>query len=451
MFSRLVGDPPPQGAARAGAVQPATQETYPLPEPGRVPQTLQYRFARNDEIEAAGRLVAHSFPGAERSPEWWAEQLRDPPHGGGAETLWLGFDGERMVAACQVHPLRQWIAGERLAMAGIGTVAIAPTHRRRSLGAELVASALRAARSRGDVCSALYPFRVGFYRKLGYGNAGEALQYRVPPACLPDSPERLRIELLEGERGRAAALELYRRWAPAETGQLDRDARAFERVCAGRDRALFGYRGEGGELQGYALVVYRADLPSAERTLEVEELAWTTREARRGLYGWLASMGDQWRYVLVRSLPSHRLVDWLTEPRLPGGAAAPWGLWAGAATLMMGPMFRLLDVEAAWSRRRVVPGSGLSLALELDDPQVPENGGRWRLELADGAVRVERGDAAADLTLRLDVPTLSSVYIGALTASAALGAGQLHCDRPDLLPRVDAALRLPEPWLFDRF
>jgi predicted acetyltransferase len=415
-------------------------------------ETVRYRFAKPEEVSEAAHLVAHSFPGPQRTPGWWFEQLRDPSYGGGAETLLIGEEAGRLVAACQVHPLRQWVAGERIPMAGVGTVAISPTHRKRRLGAELVTAALREARQRGDLASALYPFRVSFYQKLGYGSAGEALQYLVPPETLPDSPERMRMETLGGEAERAEALQLYAGWASAENGQLDRPERVWAGLCTEADRALFGYRGASGELEGYALVRYRTDLPLEERYLEVEELIWTSPAARHGLYGWLSSLGDQWQQILMRSLPSHRLGDWLREPRLPRGAAPGWGLWAGAASLMMGPMFRLLDVEKAWSRRRVRTAHPLSVAFEVHDGQIAENDGAWLLQMEDEGVRAERNaSGAADIALKLDISTLSRLYIGSLSATAAVNAGLAECDRPDSLSLLDAALLISEPWTFDRF
>ena len=415
-----------------------------------MPDNPNFRFARGDQIAEAGRLVAHSFPGAGRTVAWWKDHLAAPPYGGGAETLYIGESGGRIIAALQLHPLREWIAGEALAVAGVGTVAISPAYRKRGIGAALMTSALRAARERGDAASALYPFRASFYRKLGYGQAGEALQYQIPPSVLADSPERMRVELLESDRALAEALRLYNHWAKRQTGQLERGEPIWQRLCMAADRALAGYRGADGELDGYARVIYRPDLPPQTRYLEVEELVWTTPAARRGLYAWLASLDDQWSQLLVRALPSQRFGDWITEPRLPHGAAPSWGLWAPAATLLMGPMFRLLDVRAAWEQRRIATGPPFALALEVTDAQLPENQARWRLALDAGRVAVER-DREADITLRLDIATLSRLFIGAVPPTAALEAGLLECDRPDRLPLLDAALVLPEPWTYDRF
>jgi predicted acetyltransferase len=413
-------------------------------------ETPTFRFARSDEIGDVARLVSHSFPGPARSVEWIRGQLEAPRFGGGADTLLIGEDARGVAAACQLHPLRQWVGGEELRCAGIGTVAVSPVHRRRRVGGQLLTAALRAAAERGDVVSALYPFRVSFYRDLGYGHAADALQYQVAPDALADAPERSNVELLEADSGRAEALSLYNQWVRTQTGQLTRTPQMWKDQVPKHDRALVGYRAASGQLEGYALAIYRADLPAAERYLEIDELVWTTPESRRGLYAWIASLGDQWRQVLVRALPSHRLGDWISEPRLPPGSAPLWQLWAPAATLLAGTMFRILDVQRVWERRRVAEDAAIDIAFRVHDAQLDGNCGTWRMVSENGAVHVERG-GAAPCTVQLDISTLSRIFIGAQPITAAVDAGLAACDRPELLQSADRALALPEPWTFDRF
>jgi predicted acetyltransferase len=415
-----------------------------------LPDALRYRFASGDEIPALARLAAHSFPGAVRTPAYWLDYLAAPVFGGGVETLFVGSDDRGFAALLQLHPLRQWIGGAGLPCAGVGTVVISPAHRRRGLGAELVRAALIAALERGDIVSALYPFRSAFYGRLGYGAAGEALQWQVAPEMLPDAAERRCVAMLESAAERAEARALYNRWIRGQNGQMERGAELWERLLTTHDRALAGYRSHGGRLEGYALVTYRADAPARERALEVDELVWTTPAARHGLFAWLASLGDQWHQLLLRGLPAHRIGDWLREPRLPAGSAPAWGLWAGAATLLMGPMFRLLDARAAWEQRGVAADADLTVALEVSDEQIPRNASSWRLALRHGSVAVE-DPGRADVTIRTGIATLSRLYAAALTPTAAFEAGLLECDGAGRLPALDAALALPEPWTFDRF
>ena len=108
--------------------------------------SVTFRFLQVDELPSVARLITHSFPHHTRTPEWWTEQLRDTLYGGGPEVIWLGEEEGRIVAACQLHRLHQWVAGAALPVMGMATVTIAPTHRRRGIAGALVASGLAAAR-----------------------------------------------------------------------------------------------------------------------------------------------------------------------------------------------------------------------------------------------------------------------------------------------------------------
>jgi predicted acetyltransferase len=412
----------------------------------------RFRPARPDEIDDVATLQAHSFPSPGRSREWWEDFLLNGPQGG-LEALWVAEENGRLAGACQLYWLRQWISGVAMPVTGVGGVAIAPTHRKRGLASRLLVAGFEHARERGDVGSALFPFRAAFYEGLGYGLAGEAHQYQVPPSLLPDSkPERLRVRLVDGEEDEAAMRALYREAAEhLQTGQLDRTERNWTRSWGREDLAAVLYRGEDGTPEGYAIVRYRADLPVDRRFIEVEERVWLTLGAQRGIYGWLSTLGDQWREVVYRAHPEEGFGDRLAEPRLPLLSAPSWGLWFPSATLLRGPMFRVLHVPDALRLRRVAPEEALSVVLEITDRQLPDNDGPWRVRIEEGRMEVERGGGAADAVLRLGIPTLSRIFIGALAPWQAVAGGLATVDRPEVIPALDRAFALPKPWTFDRF
>jgi predicted acetyltransferase len=416
--------------------------------------SLTCRKGRSDDVPAAARLGAHSFPGIGASLDDWEARFRDFPLGG-VETLWVGETEGRVVAACNLYRFEQWIAGSRIPIMGLGTVAISLTHRRRGLAERLVATGLRESRERGDVASALYPFRTSFYRRLGYGIAGEVQQFRVRPRALVDDPGRERVRMVLNADDRSEIAAIYDRWAPLQTGQLARTPRAWERVFEGADRHAVLYHDPAGIPAGYLVFRYLSESARGGPAVDVEEIVWTSRDARLALHAWLASLADQWDAILYRAHPEEGFAEHLTELRQPANQVPGWNLWFPGAATLYGPMFRLVDLEGAWRVRSLQDGPPCTVALEVHDHHLEENAGHWSLRFEQGAVDVARGTGTtADLRLAIGIEPLSRIFIGSLTLADALNAGLATSDAPnapDSIRPVDRLLSVPKPWMFDRF
>lgn len=405
-------------------------------------------MATEGDLDAVASLIEHSFTG--RPQAEWRPIVADASLGG-VEVLCVGEKQGRVVASCKIYRMEQWIGGVAIPIMGLGFVAIAPTERRRGIGAELVQFALDRARDRGDLGSALYPFRTSFYGKVGYGIAGNAIQYRIQPRLLPDDPGRARVQLVESDQDHRAVAGLYAAWIPTQNGQIARREALWASFRDDPSRHTVLYRDEQGEPGGYATFRYREKSAGLSTDLDLVEVVWKDHAARRALYGWMASLSDQWRHLLYRAHPEEGFENYLRELRLNERPDPTWELWAPAAHWMTGPMFRLIDVGGALERRSLRAGPQLRVALDVHDEQLPGNTGRWVWELGADASTVEKGSQRTDLEMEMGISTLSRIYIGALTPSAAVAAELATVDDPSRLPDLDQRLKLRLPWSFERF
>jgi predicted acetyltransferase len=394
------------------------------------------RRATPSDIPALAALWALAFPG-ERTKAERAQALRDGGPWGGFEDCWLSEStespvGRRVDGAFRALPLTLHLFGRPVPTLGLAAVAVAPHARRQGLGSRLCRAALRIGRERGDALAALYPFRTDFYTRLGFALAGELHRYRFPPSALPPFPGLERVALLDDPL--AVLPALHSSFLARSSGLLTRSRKRWEALLDEAPLAL-GIRGaapEGDGWTGYLLGSVRK-LPRGQgQELRVTEFLAADPGTYRAGLGWMSAQRDAWRLITLDALPGERLHQVLAHPHLPG-ASTTRSLWFPSATVLRGPMVRILDPGKLLDRLDAPPGTTLS----LDDPELPENRGSWRVE--SERARPER------ITLE---PGPDALPVG--LASGLLVEGQLpglHLPRPGFEP----ALGLPDFRLLDAF
>jgi predicted acetyltransferase len=98
---------------------------------------------------------------------------------------------------------------------------------------------------------------------------------------------------------------------------------------------------------------------------------------------------------------------------------------------------RLIDVDAALRARTYQPATG-AFVIEVSDPRLPGNNGRWRIS-ADGAVR----DDAATADLVAPIESISAAYLGGHPWWQLVGAGDVSATNPDAVATADALFAVP--------
>jgi predicted acetyltransferase len=394
---------------------------------------VEIRALRESELEQAWALDHDAFRvPVERKPHFlrFAEPAR-----------WIGaFDAGRLVAAASAHGFGQFFGRRSVPMAGVHSVSVVPDRRGQGLGREVMTPLLHAMRERGEVISSLFPAITRLYRGLGWEIGGSYLWRGVAPRSLQllgrPSQGRLRP-------GGVADLELlrscYERFAAAQNGQVDRPEIWWRRLAALWDeRGVYVAEGPDGALEGY--VVYRqldgewSGLGGPFR-LAVYELAAVTRDASLALWRLLGSWASQATQIVYRGPAEDPLLLLLPEQELSVLAEIRW-------------MTRIVDARGAVAARGFAPGLDVEVPLELSDPVLEGNQGRFVLRVRDGRGRLEPGGRGGP---RLAIGAFSSLYTGWASAEMLRRAGKLEGGSEAQRAALDAAFAGPTPWMVDEF
>jgi predicted N-acetyltransferase YhbS len=340
---------------------------------------IELQPAGEEHIPAMAALWSEAFP--EKPDERRQREIREGFHYGDLSDCWIVEMDGRLAGALRTYRLTLNLFGRKVPVMGLAGVAVAPDFRRRGIGRRMCLAALRIARDRGDLLSALYPFRTSFYRNMGFALAGALHRYRFPPASLPIYPGWDHVERASSE-GRTVAQQIYARVAARSNGLLERSPRMWTFLDL-PGAYLYLYRCIRGVPMGYVVVRGRGG-PPEHSCLRILEMVAETREAYLGLLGWISVQRDQWGTVVYDSVPGEDFYERLDHPRTEK-SGSPRGLWFHSSSILRGPMFRVLNLEGLFQlgadSGRVRTSSRLALpdgTLQIRDPDIPENQGSWR-------------------------------------------------------------------------
>lgn len=352
-------------------------------------------------------------------------------------------DAASPVATVNSWPVGMTVPGERRVDAwAISSVTVAPTHRRKGIARALLEAELRTAAALGVPLATLTVSESTIYGRFGFAAATFAAHVTIDTRRAtwtgPAVPGRLHF--VSTAEARAELPALHERIRATGVGELDSWGLRWDgftgivtddKARAASLRAI-RYDDTAGELRGLALYrVSDGDADFAAHTLTVEYLASETDDAYAAL----------WRYLLEVDLvstvkASDRAVD---EPLI-------WQV-ADMRAVKQAPYdhvwTRILDVPAALAARRYE--APLDTVMQVAD-DLGFAAGTYRITIADGRARVERTDAPADLSLRIN--ELSALYLGGVSATALAAAGRIEERTPGAVAALDVAFRGSRaPWL----
>lgn len=383
------------------------------------PPAIRYRPARRTDVETLAELGARSYRVA--SVEKRREFYTDHPRFTLRDVRVVELEGQ-IVASLVLYPLQAWVRGQKLALTGIGSVAVSPEHRRRGVGEATMRAALREMRQRANHLSILYAFRNSYYRKLGYGVIEHLHQLAVSASNLPLADESRRVRRLMLP-DRSAVEALYDR--VAQQGHF-----AISRTPDWWERRLWTYPGEWvvyegrrrGQIEGYLYYEIENSHGPFRLAVSLNEFVAATPEAHRGLVGHLASLRDQVEEIHHASPHDGSWAALLgTAQNLR--PTAEIGPYLDTGGLASGAMMRITDVKGALEMMPVASTAQGEITVEVKDTILPVNARVHLVTAGDGRLRVgpEPSRRLPRLTVPIDV--LSPIVAGTLSPMRAVEVG----------------------------
>ncbi len=349
------------------------------------------------------------------------------------DRCFVAVDGGQIVGCTGVYSLRTIVPGGAVVpTAGVTTVGVLPTHRRRGVMTELMTRAFTRAAERGEPLSTLFAAEGAIYAKLGYAPAtwGWIFDVDASRSAFHAYEPHGRSRLLPHTDVVSPFTDVYRRAMvnrPGARVMTEDDIRwyVFEREPEKPKHFYVVHESDDGTPD--AVAVYRTkhrwpgSMPHVE--LKARHIFATTPQA------W----ADIWRYLLDVDLVSH--VTTLNE-RAPDDPLH-WLLQeprASRAKVQDGMYARPLDLTAALMTRGYARDGRTVIAVH--DGFLPANDGTYEISVQDGQAAVVRTSVAPEI--ECDVRAIGATYLGGGTWHELARAGLVREHRDGALRTADA-------------
>ncbi|MEJ8547565.1 GNAT family N-acetyltransferase [Brevibacillus borstelensis] len=401
----------------------------------------EIRALEPSEAEEFARIVGMAYPRLEMQAldvkERWINRIRESIEEDEAASFVGCYRDGRMVGVMKWFDFHMNVHGKRLLTGGIGTVAVDLLHKKEKIAKTMLFHFLQAYRDRGVSLVSLYPFRVDFYKQMGFGAGTKMNEYRVSPLDLPAGNKQDVVSLAKEDR--ADILSCYNRYAAKTHGMIEKTARELDAFLDRPEHNAFGYRKDG-HLSGYLVFQFKQvnQENASIHDLHVREFICETPEAMRGLLAFLRSQADQVRRIVFYTQEEdfHFL---LADPRNGSDRLIPFYYHESHAS-GVGLMYRIIDVAGYFRQmadRRMGRESCL-ITFHIRDGFLPENESSYPIRFHNGQPELLAEPAArADAEVSLDISDFSSLAMGAVRFHSLYQYGLAKLSRPEYADVID--------------
>jgi predicted acetyltransferase len=373
---------------------------------------IQLRWVGTDEIErvAQTRLRCYAKTGGEIDAltDW----ARKDPRSIAGDYLLAESDGLAVGTATHLS-LTMHVRGGSIPVQGVAWVGAIRTARRRpgdGVATTVMKEMVRHARERGDVASALMPFRASYYQHFGYGVVERRCDWTVPLSVLPrgDGGDFRFYEPSDFEARNRLACDF------AAAAQCDFDIsdefwRIADETAAKDGFDLIERRGDGPADTYFRLSHQQTDGKDIAR---IGGIFYRDPAALRRLLGFLSTLKDQYASAAL-TLPSDVPLNFLlTEPQLPHRSVNHAVATVHPYTRMQ---VRVLDHKRFLGALRWPAGIEGSTTVAVAECEGHTS--RFRLDVHGGRAAVTPIDAGGDFQCTDAI--WAAVACGDMTATAA--------------------------------
>ena len=277
------------------------------------------------------------------------------------------FKDTTLTSQLVVRPMEVYLHGQSFKMGGIGYVSSYPENRGSGDIAQLMTLSLKKMNEQGQTLSYLAPFSYPFYRRYGYEQCFDQLQYTIDVSELPRMKKTVgTIRRVEWEDAKATLREVYKKRYQKSVGPLKRSEWDWDFLMLSREESSIAfYYDEKGHVQGYLIYSFKGQ---AEGTFVLQEMVYLSNSAFNELWNFVSSHKASFHTFVYNTGVHEKIAYLFGNPRIK-------------QEIIPYMMARIVNVEKLLLAYPFKEQAPQTFYLEVEDEQADWNAGVWKVEL----------------------------------------------------------------------
>jgi predicted acetyltransferase len=402
--------------------------------------SLTLQWHGRDAADVVGKVRGLCYGSAQQNVGEYSELLAKDERIVSNDLLLACRDGEPVGTATS-YSMVMWVRGHAFPCQGVAYVGTIKTQRRSGgIASAVMRATLDKARERGQVLSALMPFRASFYEHFGYGLVERRTSWTIPLSVLPTGS----VEGFRFINGVDAARRACRQ-RMVESGQCDIERTAGSwavHLMNEREGFVVADQAKDGAVRSWW---HWAQMKKNDKDiLHVYDQAFDSMESlQRGL-AFFATLKDQFWAVTITLQADFPLFRLLKETQVPHRTVNHETAEARTFTRMQ---VRVLDHARLLTGLRLPAGVRGSAVVAIAETEGSVSTLRIDVEGGRASARPTGEPPDVECTPR----AWAAIMLGDLPASRAAVMGLIRVNSPAALPVLDAFAAGPAPYSNEYF
>lgn len=359
------------------------------------------------------------------------------------------FEDGHLAAVMKLIDFSINLFGKMQSATGLMSLGVHPLHKKKGAALEMVRFFENYAKEHGNSVAMLLPFRMDFYRSMGYGCGTKLDEYRIPSENLPkvDKSEMNYLRFLTGEDF-SEMLKCHSAFAALNHGMAEKFEDEIRLMCEDTQSRRVGCF-ENGVMTGYVSyrLVCESEVNYTLNRMEVNELVYMNGKVLARLLGYLRNQSDLAQTVVIRT-GEQDFYHLLPSSQDTSGNYIDFGFLQTNVSAV-GTMYKIVDPEVFIKATgyRKFPASEISVRFIYEDELNHVRNGISINFSKEGSWKTAEKDAPADVTVECALSTLSSLFMGSCGFSSLVRLGSAVLDKPQYEDELDRLFYCRQkPW-----